>query len=380
MRYGLSLILALAAALAVVAASPAEPGHITAKQAEAQRVLGEIEAIDTELDRAVDAYDSANVRLTAIERELTDNRRRLEIARANLADARQRVAERVVALYRSDEPDALTVLLGANSLGDLIDRLDSVNRISSEDARIAADVTRYRNEVQARERRLEQARTAQQREVAERAAQRAAIEKRLTERRALLSSIKDEIAQLQAAERARQARLAAEARARVAHVQASQPKQHTGTTPPPASSPPPSSPAPPSSLPQPAPPTSAPPSPPPQTHSSVVAIALRYLGVPYRWGGASPSGFDCSGFVMYVFAKVGVYLPHSSYMQFQLGRYVPRSALQPGDVVFFNGASHEGIYIGGGRFIHAPHTGDVVKISSLYEGWYSSTYSGARRF
>jgi len=111
-----------------------------------------------------------------------------------------------------------------------------------------------------------------------------------------------------------------------------------------------------------------------------VGIALRYLGVPYRWGGASPSGFDCSGLLVYVFAKVGVYLPHSSYMQFHLGRFVPRSALQPGDAVFFNGASHVGIYIGSGRFVHAPHTGDVVKISSLGEGWYSSTYVGARRY
>jgi cell wall-associated NlpC family hydrolase len=369
MRYGLSLILALAAALAVVAASAAEPGRITAKQAEAQRVLGEIEAIDAQLDRAVEAYNTANVRLSTIEREVTANQRRLEIARANLANARKRVADRVLSLYQSDEPDALTVLLGATSLGDLIDRLDSVNRITSDDARIAAEVIRYRNEVQARERTLEKERTAQRQVVATRAAQRATIQGQLSERQALLSSIKDEIAQLQAEERGRQARLAAAARARAASTQTS----HSGGQSNPAPSPPPSSPPPPSG-----PPAS---SPPPQTHGGVVGIALQYLGVPYKWGGASPStGFDCSGFVMYVFAKVGVYLPHSSYMQFQMGRYVSRSQLQPGDVVFFNGASHEGIYIGGGQFVHAPHTGDVVKISSLGEGWYSSTYTGARRF
>ena len=106
---------------------------------------------------------------------------------------------------------------------------------------------------------------------------------------------------------------------------------------------------------------------------------MRYLGVPYRWGGASPStGFDCSGFTMYVFAQVGISLPHSSYAQYGMGSPVSRSQLAPGDLVFFNGLGHEGIYIGGNQFIHAPHTGDVVKISSM-TGWYASTYVGARR-
>ena len=112
--------------------------------------------------------------------------------------------------------------------------------------------------------------------------------------------------------------------------------------------------------------------------SKAVAIAERYLGVPYRWGGASPSGFDCSGLVMYVFAQVGVSLPHSSYAQYGYGVPVSRGDLQPGDLVFFDGLGHVGIYVGGGSFIHAPHTGDVVKISSL-SGWYASTYVGARR-
>jgi cell wall-associated NlpC family hydrolase len=105
---------------------------------------------------------------------------------------------------------------------------------------------------------------------------------------------------------------------------------------------------------------------------------MQYLGVPYVWGGASPSGFDCSGFVMYVFSQLGVSLPHSSYSQYGMGVPVSRDQLQPGDLVFFNGLGHVGIYAGGGSFIHAPHTGDVVKVSSI-SGWYSSTYVGARR-
>ena len=113
--------------------------------------------------------------------------------------------------------------------------------------------------------------------------------------------------------------------------------------------------------------------------SQVIAIAMQYLGVPYVWGGASPSqGFDCSGLTTYVFAQIGVSLPHHAASQYSYGIPVSREDLQPADLVFFDGLGHMGIYIGGGQFIHAPHTGDVVKISSL-SGWYSSTYVGARR-
>ena len=118
----------------------------------------------------------------------------------------------------------------------------------------------------------------------------------------------------------------------------------------------------------------------PQGRSAVVRTALRYLGVPYRWSGASPSGFDCSGFVMYVYSQVGVSLPHNAAMQYARGRPVAPSDLQPGDAVFFNGLAHVGIYIGGGRFVHSPQSGDVVKVSRLSESWYRTTYVGARRY
>jgi cell wall-associated NlpC family hydrolase len=109
------------------------------------------------------------------------------------------------------------------------------------------------------------------------------------------------------------------------------------------------------------------------------AIAERYLGVPYRWGGADPSGFDCSGLVMYVYAQLGVHLPHFAAAQYRDGRHVRMDGLRPGDLVFFDGLNHVGIYLGGGRFIHAPHTGDHVRISSLAGGWYAEHYDGATR-
>jgi cell wall-associated NlpC family hydrolase len=117
---------------------------------------------------------------------------------------------------------------------------------------------------------------------------------------------------------------------------------------------------------------------PPSQYGGVVGIALHYLGVPYVWGGSSPSGFDCSGFVAYVYAQMGVSLPHYTGAQWNVGVPVSRSDLQPGDLVFFDGLGHVGLYIGGDQFIHAPHTGTVVQISSL-SGWYADTYVGARR-
>ena len=336
-----------------------------------------------ELGRAVEAWNGANVRLDEIEAELAENTRRLEVARSGLRAAQERAAGRLVELYTAGEPETVEVLLGATSLSDLLDRIDTANRIAEEDARIASEVRRFKAEVERRGRELEGARAEQELVVERRAAQRAEIERQLGERQRIYASIEDEIERLQAAEQARQARLAAQAEARAAAAQRQQarpesqeetaPEGSRETAPDPAESAPSSPPAP---SPPPAP--SSPPAGP--GHPEVVSIALRYLGIPYRWGGSSPStGFDCSGFVMYVYGRIGISLPHHAASQYAYGRPVARSQLAPGDIVFFNGLGHNGIYVGGGSFVHSPHTGDVVKISSLSSSWYASTYVGARR-
>jgi peptidoglycan DL-endopeptidase CwlO len=311
--------------------------------------MGQIQAIDAELGHAIEAFNAAQIRLDALKTEQKINARRLEIARGNFREAQATLAQRLVALYTSDEQSALGVLLGASSIEELINRVDAIDRVSEQDARIIREVRAFRTEVRRREAELERARAEQERVVAERSARRAAIQEQLAERKRLLTSIKDEIADIQAAEAARQERLQAQAEQRLATGGSSTPSTGAGGNPPPGN------------------------------YGGVVGIAMQYLGIPYRWGGASPStGFDCSGFVMYVFAQVGVSLPHNAAMQYGYGSPVSRANLQPGDLVFFNSLGHNGIYIGGNQFIHSPHTGDVVKISSL-TGWYDSTFYGARR-
>lgn len=110
----------------------------------------------------------------------------------------------------------------------------------------------------------------------------------------------------------------------------------------------------------------------------VATIALNEVGVPYRWGGISPvSGFDCSGLVYYAYGRLGIKLPHSSYALFDHGRGIPRRKMRPGDVLFFSGLGHVGIYVGRGRMVHAPHSGSRVQVVKLSQ--YDGRLVGVRR-
>ncbi len=109
-------------------------------------------------------------------------------------------------------------------------------------------------------------------------------------------------------------------------------------------------------------------------------IALREVGVPYRWGGSSPSsGFDCSGLVYWTYRRLGISLPHSSYALADRGRSVRSSRLRPGDLLFFWGFGHVGLYVGHGRMVHAPHAGERVQVVRLAASAYGSALVAARR-
>ena len=327
--------------------------------------MAEVESLNGNLEQTIEAYNYANIQLEQIESDLATNAKHLVAAKKSLGIANVRIQERLRELYINGEGDStLEVLLGSSSLDDVIARLDAIERVSSQDSHILQTVKQYRKEVETRRANLQEARADQAQIVADQAAQQQSIESQLAEQNGLLESVKDEIAEMRAEEQRRQAALAEQARARAqaaqlaSQVQADTAQQTYDTAVAETPSYDPNAPAP--------------------RYGSVVGIALQYLGIPYVWGGSSPStGFDCSGFTSYVFAQLGVYLPHHAASQYNMGTPVSYEQLAAGDLVFFSGLGHVGIYIGGGQFVHAPHTGDVVRISSLGER--SGSYVGARR-
>ncbi len=380
-----ALLVAAVVAGAPLAASPRE--RLKAKAEQAQSVLQQVNALDQQFGLTVEAWHGAQYELAQARRQLIVDRANLRAAERQRRIAFARVRTRLVALYESNTDDStISILLGSTTLSDLLSRLDAAQTISKADHNLAVETTVARNRYARTARATlvtEQRRAAA---VSQLASKRQQIQSMLGERKRLLASIQSQIATIKAEEARRQAILAAQARARLAREQAqllqrqraqaaaqaaaarqaaipdpaATPAQTTTQTATPATTPVPA----PSSL------TGG-------GHPEAATIAMQYLGVPYVWGGGTPSGFDCSGLVMYVFAQLGISLPHYAAAQFGYGEPVSRDQLQPGDLVFFDGLGHVGIYIGGGEMIHAPHTGDVVKISPLSE--FGASYVGARR-
>src|SRR4051812_20704428 len=380
----------VAVVLLALLAGSADADRLADKRAEATRVEGQLAQMDADLSKAIEAYDAAQTRLEATEAAIRENQLELAITKKNLAIAQTDLTQQLVADYRSGSPDTIGVLLGAASISDMLERIDIVKRSSGHTAQLVGKVLTFQKQIETTSVKLAKQQKARQQALADRAARKTAIRQGIAARHDRLASLNGEIRQI-IAERAAAERAAAQRRAEAARAAqqaaAAQPAQDDpgvggsssggvetsgggggggggggtsggggdtsgggGNTIPP---------------------------PPSAGGSSVVAAALSQLGVPYHWAGASPSeGFDCSGLTMWAYAQVGVSLPHNAAAQHGMGTPVSRADLQPGDLVFFNGDNHEGMYIGGGQFVHAPHTGDVVKISNLdgYPG-----YNGAVR-
>ncbi len=345
--------------------------EIRAQQAHERAVYAEVNQIGNELQVVEDRAWSAQQRLNQVKQSLRENQYRLHVARGDLHRSQMRLESRLYSLYVNGSPSAIEAIAGARTLGQIISRTEAAQVLSNQDTALGEQALRFEHSVQTRERQLkslEAKRAAAARELNAEKQQKAS---ELGREKQLLASIHTTIANLQAQEAAheRAARLAAEARlraeeaarARAARAAAAQAQQ----APPPAQS---------STTSVVPPPISVPVGNGGAGHPAAASIALHYLGVPYVWGGASPGGFDCSGLVMYVYEQLGISLPHYTVAQWNATESVSSPA--PGDLVFFNGLGHVGIYIGGGQFVDAPHTGSVVRIDSISS---FGGYDGARR-
>ncbi|HET8607202.1 MAG TPA: C40 family peptidase [Gaiellaceae bacterium] len=391
-------------ALAVAAAgsSAAPPPALQAKQRQAASVLAQVNALDVRFGKVVDSWDGARVQLAGVEQRLAANRVELRRAQRQSRIADRRRAARLVTIYEGEHPDIVQVLAGVSRLSDVIDAVEVAQAVTASDRRLADDARRSKERLAALQLRWRATELTRRATLADLGHERARIGSMLSERRRLLSSVRSQVAAMQAKEAERQRELAAAARARLARQQEELRRQAAAraaaarkaaetatvaatTTAAATTSTVATTTSPATVTVAPAPSTTAATTtaaaPPPAVpagagHPEAATIALRYLGIPYRWGGASPAtGFDCSGLVMYVYAQLGIQLPHYAAAQYGYGAPVARDQLQPGDLVFFDGLSHVGIYIGGGQMVHAPQTGDVVKISPIDR----LGYVGARR-
>jgi cell wall-associated NlpC family hydrolase len=372
-RHGLALLCtlglaALAAALAATVARAHTTPQIQAQKEHERAVMAKVQQIGKNLQLVEDQAWKAQQQVVQVNHSLRENEYRLHLAKGNLHGAQQRLMSRIYSLYVNGAPSMVDVLAGAHSVSQLIDRAESAQVLSNQDSALAQQAIRYEHAVQQREHRLEALKRQRENALASIKAKMREKQVELGQQKRLLASIHTTIANLQAQEAAREkaAREAAQARLR-AEEEAARKKQQEEAA---------SAPSTPSVPTVGSPPPNVPTGSPGVGHPQAASIALQYLGVPYVYGGASPSGFDCSGLVMYVYAQLGISLPHYTVAQWNATEPISQSQMQPGDLVFFDGLGHVGIYIGNGQFVDAPHTGSVVRIDSI-AGF--GSFDGARR-
>lgn len=309
----------------VVVAQPVDQRQTNAKS--------DVERLQQQLEDAVERYNYACYKLEETQSQIGQNKADLAQAESELASNKDRLNRRVRSMYVTRQNQFLDVVVKAGNFDEFLVGLDYAKKIGRQDAVLVRKVKDARAKLMAAKEALSEREAAQRSAKQEMASSKSAVESDLSGAKGRLAGIEDEIRQAMA-RRAQEATTVSSSTGRRSYPAADPIARRTR--------------------------------PPGAPNGGVVGVAYDQLGKPYVWGTAGPNTFDCSGLVAYCYSVgAGMEITHSSYAQAGCGTPVSVSELQPGDIVGFRGWGHVGIYVGGGEFIHAPSSGDVVKVSSL---------------
>jgi peptidoglycan DL-endopeptidase CwlO len=352
-RKAVSAIAALVLAVTLNGNASAAPTSksVSLKQVKDQRqeLETKVENLDNQIVAVMKQIDNNknNIEKTGEDIKLTQVD--LEKLEKNIICHQDLFNKRIRAMYINGIDSYLAVLLQADGLNDFISRVDTVKKIAGFDKEIISDLSDKKDIISKKRQDLDNENYQLLTLKADNEKKLAKLNSDKADQTKLIASLKDKEKLLVVADTAA-TKLVTSAENKVQQIRDAAPRISRGTSAIASKS---------------------------ASSDSIVAYASNFLGTPYAWGGNGPSTFDCSGFTCYVYAHFGVQLPRIAADQQTVGTEVSRDHLRPGDLVFFGSpARHVGIYVGNECYIHAPRTGDVVKISSLADRY---DYSGARR-
>jgi cell wall-associated NlpC family hydrolase len=342
-----------------------EPAAIQQKRAQVAAIQAELAAIDAEVERAAEAYNGARYELGLVKERIAQNKRQIRGTVQDLKESERVLAGRLRDIYATPEPTLAEVIINSGSISAAADQIELLDQVGQQDASVVKTLEENKSRLEALraellidQKKVEVA-VEQTRQYKER------VEGLLAQRAAVLENVKGELSQMIRAEEERQRQIAAQqaaiAQARQAAAAAAAAQGGTPGAPAAGGA---------------APAVATAPLPSGGGNSAAVAVAMQQLGTPYVWGGSGPGGFDCSGLASYAYGQAGKSVPHYTGAIWNQFPKVGNGQLAAGDMVFFNGGGHMGIYIGGGQYVHAPQTGDVVRVANLGE---RSDYMGAVR-
>lgn len=348
-RKTMSVAIALTLALTTsgsVLASPSASSLNDIKQ-QKQDLQVKVEKLDTQISKVMSEVSKNQKDIKTVSSNVDNNKKKLKESEGNIQQQQQLFNKRAKAMYINGMDSYVGVILNSNSITDLVSRIDTVKRVMGSDQEVINDLKDKQQQLALQKQKLDSENNKLQSLKSDNESKLAKLNSDKSSEKGLISDLdKKEQALASTSAGSDSSKAIAAASDDVQKIRSEAPSISRGGSASSASS------------------------------SSIVAYASNFLGVPYVWGGTSPSGFDCSGFVQYVYAHFGISIPRTSQEQQGVGTSVSRGNLQPGDLVFFGSpAYHVGIYVGNGSYINAPKTGDVVKIASVDR----SDFSGGRR-